>query len=417
MCMEKLLSLCIPTNGVVEWVFPVLDSIYHDGVDFELFEVIVTDNGNNKIFAEKMQAYAACHANLIYRKTEAELFLNQIEAFKLADGKFIKFVNHRTVFLSGALNYLINFVQENNQSAPGIYFLNGQLKMKNRITKYGTFDDYVKGLSYYSSWSGGTAIWKTDFEKIDLNQQFNRFFPHMDIVFSEHDKKEYIIDNTALCRELPFDSSKKGSYDLFFAFGVAFVNAIHDLAKQGYVTEDTLEKVRQDNKSFLAELYLLYIILKRPCSYDLTNYKQSLDIYYAEAEIRKDAYKLQENCRMLAERLEQCINTNENNVIFGAGVIGKLVYEYFSYHHRDVALVVDNDKQKWGKKLYHTRICSLQEGAERYPDANYMIANAGCEAEMEAQLLAMGVHKSRIIMCNDERLLQQMVQNASLMKV
>ena len=47
------LSLCIPTNGIVEWVFPALDSIYAEGVDNERFEVIVTDNGKNEDFKVK----------------------------------------------------------------------------------------------------------------------------------------------------------------------------------------------------------------------------------------------------------------------------------------------------------------------------------------------------------------------------
>ena len=40
---RPLLSLCIATNGVSEWVFPVLDSIYSQEVDQSLYEVVVTD--------------------------------------------------------------------------------------------------------------------------------------------------------------------------------------------------------------------------------------------------------------------------------------------------------------------------------------------------------------------------------------
>ena len=47
---RPLVSLCLPTNGVTEWVLPVLDSIYDQGVSPELFEVIVTDNGKNEAF-------------------------------------------------------------------------------------------------------------------------------------------------------------------------------------------------------------------------------------------------------------------------------------------------------------------------------------------------------------------------------
>ncbi|MDE7422958.1 MAG: glycosyltransferase, partial [Lachnospiraceae bacterium] len=57
MLSKPAVSLCIPTNGVIEWVFPVLDSIYKQNVDNDMFEVIVTDNGNNEKFSEEMEIY------------------------------------------------------------------------------------------------------------------------------------------------------------------------------------------------------------------------------------------------------------------------------------------------------------------------------------------------------------------------
>ena len=58
------LSLCIPTNGVTEWVVPVLDSIYREQIAEELFEVVVTDNGENKEFFWKMKEYSASKFNI-----------------------------------------------------------------------------------------------------------------------------------------------------------------------------------------------------------------------------------------------------------------------------------------------------------------------------------------------------------------
>ena len=63
------LSLCLPTNGISEWVFPALDSIYSQEVNNDKFEVIVTDNGNNDEFRMDMEKYSKEHANLIYKKT------------------------------------------------------------------------------------------------------------------------------------------------------------------------------------------------------------------------------------------------------------------------------------------------------------------------------------------------------------
>ena len=48
------LSLCMPTNGISEWVFPALDSVYSAGLDDSIYEVIVTDNGNNDELEKKM---------------------------------------------------------------------------------------------------------------------------------------------------------------------------------------------------------------------------------------------------------------------------------------------------------------------------------------------------------------------------
>lgn len=79
----KYLSLCLPTNGIMEWVFPVLDEIFRQDADINEYEVIVTDNGNNQEFFERIQEYSKSRSNLIYKKTNAFLFENQIEALRL----------------------------------------------------------------------------------------------------------------------------------------------------------------------------------------------------------------------------------------------------------------------------------------------------------------------------------------------
>ena len=68
---DILLSLCIPTNGIAEWVFPVLDSIYNQKSDERKFEVIVSDNGVNEDFKCHMECYALKHDNIIYRRTKS----------------------------------------------------------------------------------------------------------------------------------------------------------------------------------------------------------------------------------------------------------------------------------------------------------------------------------------------------------
>ncbi len=282
-----ILSLCIPTNGVPQWVFPVLDSIFAeaDGLG-DKFEVIVTDNGDNDEFYNGIQKYVAEHDNLKYYKTGAFEFLNEIEAYKRANGEFIKFINHRTLLNSGSLKYFIEFAEKNADKKPCVYFLNGAKKQKNTVAENNSFDEYVKNLGVFSSWSTGMGFWKSDFNKIDLNKQFNVLFPHTDILFSEREKNLYIIDNTVLLKEIPVGKIPKGRYNLFNAFAVEYVEILLGLLISGDITEKTYYSVKKDNYRFIKDLYFDYVVRKKPCSYDLTKTEQSINKYYSIKKLK-----------------------------------------------------------------------------------------------------------------------------------
>lgn len=66
---KPLISLCMPTNGVIDWAFPVLESIYNQKVNNELFEIVITDNGNNAEFKKAIREYMSSHANIVYAET------------------------------------------------------------------------------------------------------------------------------------------------------------------------------------------------------------------------------------------------------------------------------------------------------------------------------------------------------------
>lgn len=284
-----LLSLCIPTNGIIEWVIPVLDSIFSQKVEPELYEVIVTDNGTNEKFQKRMLEYAADHSNLIYRKTNADRFLNQIEAFRLASGEFIKFVNHRMIVLPGAIQHLITFVKENRVDQPAVFFLNGACKLPHESMDCPTFNHFVERLSYWSSWSGGIACWKRDFEKIPSDIVYNELFPHITILFYYRSKNKYVIDNKVIFEEIPVGNIAKGQYNLFYAFSVEYISILCDLLRDGDITLDTFLKVKKETSCFLVDLYWEFVILGKKCSYDLSNRKEYLSIFFSYSEIRMRA--------------------------------------------------------------------------------------------------------------------------------
>ena len=285
--MGPIISLCIPTNGVIEWIFPVLDSIYVQGVEENLFEVVITDNGNNVDFKKKIKEYIKIHKNIVYAETDALPFLNEIESYKRASGQLIKFVNHRTLLLDGTLQRLIDFVKNNIEKKPIIYFSNGVLNLSKETHSYSSFDQFVRYLSYWSSWSTGMAIWKDDFNKLPTNiSAFNELFPHTTVLFSERNREEYCIDNSPIFKELPQGKKPKGNYDLFYAFGVEYPWIIFTLFKDGSIKKNTYKSVLKDNLAFVYSLYWIYCKRKEYCSYDLGGLNNMFGIFYSKHDFR-----------------------------------------------------------------------------------------------------------------------------------
>lgn len=289
---NPIVSLCIPTNGVVEWVFPVLDSIYKQNCNTKEFEVVITDNGQNKEFKEKIKTYIQQYPNVLYYETDALPFLNEIESYKKANGQLIKFVNHRTLLLKDSLQQLINLAKDNVDTKPIMYFANGVLKKENEIFEYSSFDEFVRNLSYWSSWSTGMAIWKEDFDNLPQDMSsFNELFPHTNVLFAEKNRGKYIIDNSVIFEEMPQGKKPKGNYDLFYAFGVEYPSIILDLYRDNNITIETFKSVINDNLDFLAQLYRLYFVQKEYCSYDLTGINNMFGVFYTKKQVVKTVLK------------------------------------------------------------------------------------------------------------------------------
>ncbi len=287
--METILSLVIPTNGIVDWVCQVVESIYMQDVNENLYEVIITDNGSNKEFEHWIKQYTKLHSNLIYKKTNAVLFMNQIEAFKLANGKFIKFVNHRTKLLPGTLKKLLNFVYQNENKKPITFFSNNAFypQYKSKEYFFSEFDQYIYGLSIYSSWSGGVSCWKSDLSWVLNNNLISdkTLFPHMKFILLKDNDRKYQINNDLLFEEIKAEA-KKGKYDVFYAFSVEYINIMSDLLKKEYIDKITFDYIYKKNEEFLVNIFTDYVLLKNVCSYDLSTAKEMLNINYSYNRIK-----------------------------------------------------------------------------------------------------------------------------------
>ena len=95
------------------------------------------------------------------------------------------------------------------------------------------------------------------------------------------------------------------------------------------------------------------------------------------------------------------MNIEEKVVVFGAGKMGKMLIEYCNLKKKKVIAIVDNNPQKWGKKIKGIRVYKPQEIVNNDKDVIYLIASVDYSSEIKEQLISMGVRTSGISVFSD----------------
>ena len=278
---QPILSLCIPTNGAVEWVLPVLDSIYKQNYDVTLFEVVITDNGKDSHLSDYLKDYN--YPNLRYIQTTDEGFHNLVTSLKEGKGLFCKMINHRSVLLPNSISKFIGLIEKYKDTQPVIYCPSGSSSVKG-IMECNNLDEFVNSLSYWCSWSAGIGFWQKDipnFEGIKLDDMF----PNASLLFEVRKNSKYVIWNEPYMKME--DDSGKGGYDLFQTFGVGFLDIINGLRIKKRVRQETFIKVKRDLYGFLSSLYVSEVLLPSKHTFIIGDVCQSMNVYYGDFYYKK----------------------------------------------------------------------------------------------------------------------------------
>ena len=274
---QPLLSLCIPTNGAVQWVLPVLDSIYSQNYDQNKYEVVITDNGKDSQLASYLKDYD--YPNLRYIVTSDEGFLNLVTSLKEGRGLFCKMINHRSVMRAGSIGSLVTLIEKYKETKPLIYCTDGNLKINDDSLECPDTDSFVNSMSYWCSWSAGIGFWDIDKEKLG-DVKLDIMFPNASLLFDTRDNPQYVIWNKKY--QDMADDSGKGGYDLFQTFGVGFLDIVNGLRIKGRISQETFLKVKKDIRVFLEGLYLSEVVLPTNHTFIIGDVKGSLSVYYSK---------------------------------------------------------------------------------------------------------------------------------------
>ena len=282
---EILLSLCIPTNGMLRYVKNVIDSIYMQGVDTNLFEVVITDNGERSDLAQYVKNLE--YKNLRYYKTSDLGFLNQLACLKYSKGIYSKMLNHRSCLRPGALHEILKLVIQNAEKKPIMYFIDGNISGY-ELQFCNDANEFVALLHYWITWSAGVGVWDIDKQKLQ-EVEFNPMFPHLAILFQLRKFSKYLVWNKRF--QIMQDDKGKGGYDLFHTFSVIFIDYIIMLNRNNVITEKTYRYVKKKMYKHLGEMYFRHVVLKLDYTFDIKNVRESITTHYSVLQYYKIVLK------------------------------------------------------------------------------------------------------------------------------
>lgn len=107
-----ILSIIIPVYRVEDCIARALDSVYSQGLEDSLFEVVAVDDGSPDRSVEIMESYRAGHANLVLlRKSNGGVSSARNLALDAARGRWVVFLDADDALAPGALREFFSKVR------------------------------------------------------------------------------------------------------------------------------------------------------------------------------------------------------------------------------------------------------------------------------------------------------------------
>lgn len=290
--MEKprpILSICIPTNGAIEWMLPTLRSVYSQNVDHSLFEVIITDNGTNSRLGEVLKEFR--YDNLRYIPTNDKGFLNLVTCLQKGTGIYNKMLNHRMLLKAGMLSRMIEIIELYKERKPVLYFLNKNLQLPD-FTICDDIDSFLREMNIWVSWSGGIGFWREDINQLSIITP-NSMFPNTTLLLEHRTVAQYVIWNEQYGTMQ--DDSGKGGFDLFNAICVVFLGILSDQLSQKRITIDTFLFVKNKVYKFICQAYFDEVVNRSNHTYVIKDVKKNMLVYYSYSDYYRMV--LRENIR------------------------------------------------------------------------------------------------------------------------
>lgn len=167
-----ILSICVPTCNRVDLLKNSLISICSqiDSKNRDFVELLVSDNGSTdgteKVVAELNRQYNGC-IHYVKQKDPLTAEGNFEYCMRTAKGDYRKLINNSVIWAPGSVDLMLDILTQAKNSEPVIIFSNGLIEAVDDYEVIDGVDDFVRIISYNSTWIGCFGIWLSQLNKLD----------------------------------------------------------------------------------------------------------------------------------------------------------------------------------------------------------------------------------------------------------
>ncbi|MHA4868447.1 glycosyltransferase [Duganella sp. PWIR1] len=260
------LTICIPTYNRAELLGPTLDSITSQaGFADGLVEIVISDNCSDDGTEALGRQLAASYPDRVqyFRHAQAMQADANFE-FVLSKGRgnYLKLHNDNLLLREGTLLEMVKVFQATAVEKPIVFFTNGNMSQGQPIEALTSMDDFVRRVSYFSTWIGGFGMWRDEFHAMgDVGRHVALKLVQTDVLFRllNMGKRAIVLYEVYFIGQAV---PRKGGYNIAEVFGQNYLTILKWYRETGKLSEEV----------FQAEKKLILLRHIIPYYFDQTNH-------------------------------------------------------------------------------------------------------------------------------------------------
>lgn len=240
--MKPLISICIPTFNRSFYLNKTLETIVTQKIFIEtnLIEIVISDNKSSDDTFNICDKYICNYPNKIkYHCNDINIGPENVNiVFTKATGVYLKLNNDTLCHSSDSLALMVEIINTHFEKKDFIFFSNGLFKKSEKFS-INNLDNFIKTVSYYSTWIISFGIWREDFIKISNIETINSTSLINNVLFDQIIQKNgvFIVDKKIF---FPSDVPQKGGYNFYKVFIHNYITILEEYHKNGKLRYITL---------------------------------------------------------------------------------------------------------------------------------------------------------------------------------